>query len=115
MTDYDEFENYIAQAKALERIGNWDMAKKEYYRAFLLFRDKPFTGMYDNFSEDKRIEVIFKFDDCARHFIEELSKNYSKDATHDRNVLSPAVKKTLHRIGTIIPDLRGCIFREFHL
>ncbi|UCG91872.1 MAG: hypothetical protein JSV97_12540, partial [candidate division WOR-3 bacterium] len=115
MTDYNEFENYIAQAKALQRIGNWKMAEKEYCSAFLLFRERPFTGMYDNFSESRRIEVIFKFEESARHFIEELSKQYNKDNTHDKKVLSPTVKRTLHRIGTIVPDLRGCIFSEFHL
>ncbi len=67
--------------------------------------------MYDNFSEDKRIGIIFKFEESARHFIEELSKQYS----NDKKILSPTVKKTLHRIGAIVPDLQGCIFEEFHL
>ncbi len=36
-TDYQEFEQNLARAKALERAGEWGFAKKEYLRAFKLF------------------------------------------------------------------------------
>lgn len=114
LTDYEEFENYIAQAKALERTDNWKMAEKEYSRAFLLFREKPFIKMYDAFSEEKRLEVIFKFENNARHFIESLTKNISHRGI-DKNELPYVVKKALRKIITIAPDLKACLFESFQI
>ncbi|KPK62285.1 hypothetical protein AMJ83_11300 [candidate division WOR_3 bacterium SM23_42] len=102
VTDYDDFENCIAQAKALERIGDWYRAEQEYCSAFSLFRSRPFAKMYDDFSEKKRLEIIFRFEDTARHFVEELSKNLPGNS---KGALSPAVKKVLRRIRLIAPDV----------
>jgi tetratricopeptide (TPR) repeat protein len=107
ITDYEEFETHIAQAKALERIDKWKMAEKVYCQAFLLFREKPFARMYDSFSEEKRLEVIFKFEENARHFIEELKKNGDK-----QKKISDAVTITLQRITEIAPSLQGCLFES---
>jgi transposase len=111
ITDYDEYENYVAQAKALERIGKWAMAEKEYCAAFRLFREKPFTGMYDSFSDDKRLEIVFKFEENARHFIEELTEKRGRLYKD----LPSYVKKTLRKVVAIVPDLRGCLYEHFQI
>lgn len=54
MTDYDEFKQLVATARALERAGKWPLACKEYKRAFALFRGEPLGKMYDNWSLDMR-------------------------------------------------------------
>ncbi len=46
--DYQEFTQTIARAKALERAGEWGFARKEYLRAFSLFRGEPFKKNFDN-------------------------------------------------------------------
>jgi len=46
ITDYGEYEQSLAQAKALLRAGEWGFAKKEYLRAFRVFRGEPFKKMY---------------------------------------------------------------------
>lgn len=114
VTDYEEFENYIAQARALEHTDDWKMSETEYSRAFLLFRGKPFIRMYDAFSEEKRLEVIFKFENNARHFIESLTRNINHRGI-EKNELPYVVKKALRKIITIAPDLKACLFESFQI
>lgn len=67
-TDYDMFRENLAQAKVLERAGEWGYAKREYVRAFRLFRKAPFTGMYDNWSEDMRRILLNRLETELRNF-----------------------------------------------
>ena len=60
--------------------------------------------MYDDFSESKRLEILFRFEDTVRHFIEELSKNLP---TSSEGALSPTVKKILRRIYSMAPELKN--------
>jgi transposase len=73
-TDYDEFKQTIAQAKALLRAGEWGFAKREFMRAFKLFRGEPFKKMYDNWSDDKRLEILFSYETEVKSFLRELVK-----------------------------------------
>lgn len=57
-TDWDEFQNHIANAHALLRIGEKNFAKKAFLNAFKLIRGKPFEKMYDRWSEDRRTEIL---------------------------------------------------------
>jgi transposase len=80
-TDYDEYLEHIAQAKALQRGGKWNFALKEYKMGFSFFRDEPFRRMYDEWSDDKRIEILFSLEREASLFIRELfSRGKKKDA-----------------------------------
>ena len=47
-TDYQEFEQSLARAKALQRAGEWKFAKKEFLQAFKLFRGEPFKKNFDD-------------------------------------------------------------------
>jgi len=47
-TDYGEYQEHLAQAKALLRAGEWGFAKREFMQAFKLFRGEPFKKMYDS-------------------------------------------------------------------
>jgi DNA-binding SARP family transcriptional activator len=80
ITDYDEFQQIITQAKALARAGQWRFAKREYGNALRLFRGEPFTRMYDDWSDDRRLEVIFGFENAAISFLKELIARGQKNA-----------------------------------
>ncbi|MCM8782279.1 MAG: hypothetical protein NC828_04445, partial [Candidatus Omnitrophica bacterium] len=67
-TDYQEFEQALAQAKALERAGEWAFAKKEYLRAFKLFRGEPFKKNFDNWSVEMRFKILTEFETEAVNF-----------------------------------------------
>ncbi|TES92203.1 MAG: helix-turn-helix domain-containing protein [Candidatus Cloacimonadota bacterium] len=98
ITDYDEFQQSLAQAKALLCAGEWGFAKREYLRAFKLSRGEPFRKMYDDWSDDKRLEVIFSYEKEILSFVKELiSRGRKKEA-----------EKLLKKAEKIIPnsDLR---------
>ena len=93
LTDYDEFQQFLAKAKALLRAGEWGFAKKEYLRAFALFRGEPFKKMYDNWSEDMRRVILNKLEKEAINFAKAcLAHGNRKDA-----------KKVLDKVSKIIP------------
>jgi len=73
-TDYGEYQEHLAQAKALLRAGEWGFAKREFMQAFKLFRGKPFKKMYDDWSDDKRLEVLFSYEKEVKVFADELFK-----------------------------------------
>ncbi len=93
-TDYQEFEQILAQAKALEQTGEWRFAKREYLRAFELFRGEPFKKMYDNWSEQMRRVILGKLEDEAVHF--------AKSCMEHKN--NTDARKVLKRILKIMPD-----------
>lgn len=94
LTDYDEFKQMLATARAFERAGEWDLARKDYLRAFALFRGEPFKNMYDGWSEDIRRVILNTLEENAVHFVK-VSLNHSK--TND-------AKKVLTRVSRIIPQ-----------
>jgi tetratricopeptide (TPR) repeat protein len=75
ITDYGEYLEHLAQAKAFLVAGEWAFARTEYLNAFSLFRAAPFKKMYDDWSEDMRHTILgdleneaTKFDEaCAAH------------------------------------------------
>ncbi|MGB3480220.1 MAG: transposase [bacterium] len=93
-TDYQEFEQILAQAKALERVGEWRFAKREYLRAFKLFRGEPFKKMYDNWSEQMRRVILGKLEDEAVHFVKSCLEHKNKTDA----------RKVLKRVLKIMPD-----------
>lgn len=62
LTDYLEFKETIARAKAFLRAEEYEFAKKEFKSALKLIRGKPFEKMYDKWSEDKRMEILFEIE-----------------------------------------------------
>lgn len=91
-SDWHQFNQIITQAQAYERLEQWSMAEKEYLLAFSLFRDEPFYEMYDNFSEEKRLEIIFKFEESTKHFIKEVLK-HTETKRSDFNKISFCIRK----------------------
>ncbi len=93
-TDYTELQTLLAQAKALERAGEWGFAKKEFLRAFNLFRGKPFKKMYDQWSEDMRHRILTQLETEAINFAKSCVEHGNKrDA-----------KKVLEKTLMIIPN-----------
>jgi len=92
-TDYGEYREHIVQAKALLRAGEWGFAKREYLQAFKLFRGEPFRKMYDDWSDDKRLEVLFSYETEVLSFTKELrARGKDKEA-----------KKLLKKAERIVP------------
>ncbi|MCK4576074.1 hypothetical protein KAU34_06680, partial [candidate division WOR-3 bacterium] len=96
-TDYDEYKQSLAQAKALLRAGEWGFAKREYLRAFKLFRGEPFKKMYNNWSDDKRLEILFSYETEVLTFTKELQKR-------GRNEESEKLLKKAKRIVPLIEE-----------
>lgn len=78
ITDYDELQQDLAQAKALEQAGEWGFAKEEYLRAFNLFRGEPFRKMYDNWSEHMRRVILNKIESDVTSFTKSCLKHKNK-------------------------------------
>jgi transposase/tetratricopeptide (TPR) repeat protein len=93
-TDYRDFEIAITHAKALERAGEWRFAKREYLRAFKLFRGEPFKKMYDNWSEDIRRVILNR--------LESGTINFTRSCLEHKNMAD--AKKVLEKVAKIIPQ-----------
>lgn len=68
ITDYGEYGEHLAQAKALLRADQWEFAKAEYLQAFSLFRGEPFRKIYDDWSEDMRCIILNQLESAALDF-----------------------------------------------
>jgi hypothetical protein len=103
-TDYSEFEALLIQARALERAGEWGFAKKEYLRAFKLFRGEPFRKMYDPWSEHMRRVILNKLETEALHF----AKSCLEHGNPPNRVAEPKsvadAKKVLEKVVKIVPQ-----------
>ena len=95
-TDFEQYLEHLAQAKILKKGGKWGLARGEYSRAFALFRDEPFRKMYDDWSDDKRIEVLFNLEREASSYIREL---YARGKRRD-------AKRFMKRIVKIVPLIK---------
>jgi len=94
MTDYQEFEQAFVADGAFQRAGEWGFAKKEYLRAFRMFRGEPFKKMYDPWSEHIRRVILNKLETEAIRFAKSCLEHKNKaDA-----------KKVLKKVAGIIPD-----------
>jgi transposase/tetratricopeptide (TPR) repeat protein len=81
-SDYDEYQEHLAQAKVLLRAGEWEFAKQEFHQAFKLFRREPFRKMYDDWSDDKRLEILFSYETEVVSFSKELIKRGREEEAH---------------------------------
>lgn len=91
--DYESFEEALAQAKVLERAGEWGFARREYLRAFVMFRGEPFKKMFDNWSEDKRQEILMQLDHETQVFVRSCREhNNQRD-----------IDRVLGKVAKIIP------------
>ncbi|MGB9721913.1 MAG: hypothetical protein ACPL28_10590 [bacterium] len=111
-TDYSEFTSIIARARALERAGEWGFAKKEYLRAFKLFRGEPFKKNFDDWSVNMRFKILTEFETEAMNFAksciqhdEEIrhTKRRTPSAKHRGGEMADA-RKILQKVLKIIPD-----------
>jgi tetratricopeptide (TPR) repeat protein len=81
-TDYAQSLEHTAQAHALLKDGEWGFAKKEFKRAFSFYRAEPFKKMYDDWSDDKRLEILFRYENGVLGFAKELLKRGRKEEAH---------------------------------
>jgi transposase len=95
ITDYDEYQEHLAHAKAFSVASEWTFAQTEYLHAFSLFRAAPFAKMYDNWSEDMRHTILESLETEAMKFAEACA------AHGDRK----KGVETLQKISKIIPYL----------
>ncbi len=90
ITDYEEFQQLLAQAKTMLRAGEWSFAKKKYKSAFSLFKEKPFRKIYDNWSEDKRNEILNSYEKEILSFLKECV--YNKEDNEMKEMLKKSKK-----------------------
>ncbi|MGB3479992.1 MAG: transposase [bacterium] len=93
-TDYQEFEQTLTTAHALERADEWSFAKKEYLRAFRLFRGEPFKKIYDPWSEYMRRVILNSLETAVVCFARSCLEH--KNKTDAREVLN--------KVSKIIPN-----------
>ena len=93
ITDYNEYLEHLARAKALLTAGEWELARNEYLTAFSLFRDAPFKKMYDNWSENIRSMVLGNVEKDALKFVIECVAHGEREKSME----------TLKKISSIIP------------
>ncbi len=74
-TDYSEFKQRISRAN-LKRADDWKSSKKEFLKAFSLIRGEPFKKMYDRWSEDVRLGIIFEMEKKFIEFIKECLNHH---------------------------------------
>ncbi len=74
LTDYLEFREKITRARTFLRAGEWEFARREFLNAFRLIRGEPFKKMYDRWSEDTRLGIIFEIEKEMLNFIDECIK-----------------------------------------
>jgi hypothetical protein len=111
-TDYNDFKVALVQANALARAGEWDFAKKEYLRAFKLFRGEPFKKMYDPWSEHMRRVILNELETEAIHFARNCLEHDNEIRQKKRRTPSAKccggnmadAKKVLERVAGIIPQ-----------
>lgn len=93
-TDYEEILRILSQAKAMERTGEWNFARKEYLKAFKLFRGEPFKKNFDEWSLNMRFEILTKLESEAINFAKNCIDYGNKNDA----------RKILQKILKIIPD-----------
>jgi tetratricopeptide (TPR) repeat protein len=111
-TDYNDIGIAFVQAKALERAGEWGCAKKEYLRAFKLFRGEPFCKMYDPWSEHMRRVILNKLETEAFHFAKSCLEHDNEIRQKKRRTPSAKcrggnmadAKKVLEKVVKIVPQ-----------
>ncbi len=105
-TDYQEFEQTLARAKALERADEWGFARKEYLRAFNLFRGEPFKKNFDDWSVNMRFKILTQLETEAINFakscLEHNKEIRQKERRTPKNMAD--ARKVLQKVLKIIPD-----------
>jgi hypothetical protein len=121
---WDYFLERLTQARALIRGEKWGFAKKEFLRAFSLFRGEPFKKMYDPWSEHMRRVILNKLESeaigfaksCIAHDNEIRQKKRRTPSAKCRGgnmadakkvlekVLKADAKKVLEKVLKIIPQ-----------
>jgi len=92
-TDQEEFEQTLARAKAMEQLGKWKLACKEYLQGFNLFRDAPFKKNFDRWSLDTRFKLLTKLETETISFVQSCFKNGDVEIA----------KKVLIKVSKILP------------
>jgi tetratricopeptide (TPR) repeat protein len=111
-TDYQFYEETITRAKALKRAGEWVFAKKEYLRAFRMFRGEPFRKMYDPWSEHMRRVILNELEGETMHFAKSCLEHDNEIRQKKRRTPSAKcrggnmadAKRVLEKVAKIIPN-----------
>ncbi len=103
-TDYNEFQQAIAKAKAFERADEWNLARKEFEEGLRLFRGHSFRkmypgpslmgGMYDNWSDQLRGVILNTLETEVLHFARSCLERKNKRSA----------RKVLAKVLRIIPN-----------
>jgi len=96
ITDYGKFDQVLVTAHAFMRSGKWSFARREFLRAFRLFRGIPLKGMFDRWSDDLQRVILNRLEREAISFVKGcLEHRNRRDA-----------RRVLERVSRIIPHSR---------
>jgi len=71
ITDFSDFEIKLAEFETLLKINMWEFCKRKFKEIIKLFKDKPLKKLYDNWSEDLRLKILFKLKKAFDEFFKE--------------------------------------------
>lgn len=74
VTDLFQYREKISRTKSLLKLDEWEFAKKEFVNALNIVKGEPFKKMYDRWSEDTRLKIIFEIEKDIMEFINECKK-----------------------------------------
>jgi two-component SAPR family response regulator len=101
-SDYSDYLQALAQARALQQAGEWHYARREYLRAFRMFRGEPFHKMYDDWSLDTRHAILTRLETETIAFVENCLKHKNPNDA----------KMVLQRVRKIIPAYPGSLHEK---
>jgi len=73
-TDHQDLEIALAEAKALQRAGEWPYARDKFQSAIRALRGEPFSRNYDGWSEDMRTIIRNQVESAAMNFLQGVKR-----------------------------------------
>jgi tetratricopeptide (TPR) repeat protein len=73
-TDHQDLEIALAEARALQRAGEWPYARDKFQRALRILRGEPFSRNYDEWSEDMRAIIRNQVESVIMNFLQDVNK-----------------------------------------
>ncbi len=98
ITDYAILQGSLTLGRVLDGAGKWGWAKREYRRAFRLFRGEPFRRTYDPWSDELRTRILAGIESAVADYA-----GRSRSGAH-----AAEARQLLNRVLAIIPGSRAC-------
>jgi hypothetical protein len=98
ITDYAILQESLTLGRALDGASKWGWAKREYQRAFRLFRGEPFQRIYDPWSDGLRSRILAGIESAAVDYA-----GRSRSSAHTEEA-----RRLINRVLAVIPGSQAC-------